>query len=73
MRSDPDGEMVAPLLPAASGADEENVRLNSRSDRGEPAPSELEALLIDHSLQTATLLRLSRSRPAELRLFRLLL
>ncbi len=31
------------------------------------------AVLIDHGLQTATLLRLSRSRPAELRLFHLLL
>jgi hypothetical protein len=30
-------------------------------------------VLIDHGLQTATLLRLSRSRPAELRLFHLLL
>ena len=65
--------MVAPLPPAASGADEENVHLSSWSDRGEPSSSEREAFLIDHGLQTATLLRLSRSRPAELRLFRLLL
>jgi hypothetical protein len=49
------------------------VRLSSWSDRGEPSGSELEAFLIDHGLQTATLLRLGRSRPAELRLFRLLL
>lgn len=38
-----------------------------------PGAKEREAFLIDQSLQTSTLLRLSRTRPAESRLFQLLL
>lgn len=38
-----------------------------------PGPKEREAFLLDQSLQTSTLLRLSRTRPAESRLFQLLL
>jgi len=39
----------------------------------DPSPAEREQFLLNQGLQSATLLRLSRTRPAELRLFQLLL
>ena len=66
------GELVIPALLALSPL--QLLALSTaRVEESEPSGSEREAFLIDHGLQTATLLRLSRSRPAELRLFRLLL
>lgn len=46
---------------------------SARVEEVDPSPAEREAFLLDQSLQTATLLRLSRIRPAESRLFQLLL
>lgn len=46
---------------------------SARVEEADPSPAEREAFLLDQSLQTGTLLRLSRTRPAESRLFQLLL
>lgn len=46
---------------------------SSRVEEIEPSDQERQEFLIQHCLQTATLLRLSRTRPAEARLFQLLL
>lgn len=45
----------------------------ARVEEMEPTPEQREAFLLDQSLQTSTLLRLCRVRPAESRLFQLLL
>jgi hypothetical protein len=53
------------------------VRLHALSaaqvEEAHPTPEEREAFLLQQCLQTSTLLRLSRTRPAESRLFQLLL
>jgi len=46
---------------------------NSRVEEVDPSEQERQEFLIQHCLQTATLLRLNRIRPAEARLFQLLL
>ncbi len=46
---------------------------SARVEEAIPSPQEREAFLLDQSLQSSTLLRLSRIRPAESRLFQLLL
>lgn len=46
---------------------------SARVEEADPSPQEREAFLLDQSLQSSTLLRLSRTRPAEARLFQLLL
>jgi CRP-like cAMP-binding protein len=46
---------------------------SARVEEVTPSPQERETFLLDQSLQTSTLLRLSRTRPAEVRLFQLLL
>ncbi|MEB3270405.1 MAG: Crp/Fnr family transcriptional regulator [Synechococcus sp.] len=57
--------MIAPLQLLSLSA--------ARVQEVDPSPAEREQFLLNQSLQIATLLRLSRTRPAELRLFQLLL
>jgi hypothetical protein len=66
------GDLVIPSL--ITVAPLQLLALSSaRVEEADPSPAEREAFLLDQSLQTATLLRLSRTRPAESRLFQLLL
>lgn len=66
------GDLVIPSLIAVAPL--QLLALSSaRVEEADPGPEDREAFLLDQSLQTATLLRLSRTRPAESRLFQLLL
>lgn len=66
------GELVIPGL--ITVAPLQLLALSStRIEAATPSPAERESFLLDQSLQTSTLLRLSRTRPAESRLFQLLL
>lgn len=66
------GELVIPSLITVTPL--QLLALSSaRIEEATPSPKERELFLLDQSLQTSTLLRLSRTRPAESRLFQLLL
>jgi|LakMenEpi03Aug12_release.lakeMendotaPanAssembly.Ray.scaffolds.fasta_scaffold23446_5 biotin operon repressor len=66
------GELVIPAL--ITVAPLQLLALSStRIEERNPSPEEREIFLLDQCLQTSTLLRLSRTRPAESRLFQLLL
>jgi CRP-like cAMP-binding protein len=66
------GDLVIPSLIAIKPL--KLLALSSaRVEEAVPSPQERETFLLDQSLQCSTLLRLSRIRPAELRLFQLLL
>lgn len=66
------GDLVIPSLIAVAPL--QLLALSSaRIEEAHPSPQEREAFLLDQSLQSSTLLRLSRIRPAESRLFQLLL
>jgi hypothetical protein len=66
------GDLVIPSLIAVAPL--QLLALSSaRVEEAIPSPQEREAFLLDQSLQSSTLLRLSRIRPAESRLFQLLL
>ena len=66
------GELVIPSLIAVTPL--QLLALSAAHvSAADPSPQEREAFLINQSLQTSTMLRLSRSRPAESRLFQLLL
>lgn len=66
------GDLVMPSLIAVAPL--QLLALSSaRVEEIHPNPKEREAFLLDQSLQSSTLLRLSRIRPAESRLFQLLL
>jgi hypothetical protein len=66
------GELVIPSLITVKPL--QLLALSStRIEETTPGPEERETFLLDQCLQTSTLLRLSRTRPAESRLFQLLL
>lgn len=66
------GELVIPSL--ITVAPKQLLALSAaRVQEVDPSPEEREGFLLNQSLQTSTLLRLSRTRPAESRLFQLLL
>jgi hypothetical protein len=66
------GDLVIPSLITVTPV--QLLALSSaRVEEAIPSPQEREAFLLDQSLQSSTLLRLSRIRPAESRLFQLLL
>ena len=66
------GELVIPSLIAVTPL--QLLALSAAHvSAADPSPQEREAFLINQSLQTSTMLRLSRSRPAESRLFQFLL
>lgn len=66
------GELVIPSLIAVAPL--QLLALSAaRVEEASPSAEEREAFLFHQSLQIATLLRLSRCRPAELRMFQLLL
>jgi hypothetical protein len=66
------GDLVIPSL--ITVAPLQLLALSSaRIEEADPGSQERETFLLDQSLQTSTLLRLSRTRPAESRLFQLLL
>jgi hypothetical protein len=66
------GDLVIPSLIAVAPL-RHRALSSARVEEAEPEPEEREAFLLDQSVQTATLLQLSRTRPAESRLFQLLL
>jgi len=66
------GDLVIPSLITVAPLQLQALS-SARVEEADPSPQEREAFLLDQSLQTSTLLRLSRTRPAESRLFQLLL
>lgn len=66
------GDLVIPSLIMV--APQQLLALSAaRVQEVDPSPEEREGFLLNQTLQTSTLLRLSRTRPAESRLFQLLL
>lgn len=66
------GDLVIPSLVTLSPMHLQALS-SARVEEAHPSRGEREAFLLDQCLQTSTLLRLSRARPAESRLFQLLL
>lgn len=66
------GDLVMPALVTLSPVQLQALSA-ARVEEAHPSREQREAFLLDQCLQTSTLLRLSRARPAESRLFQLLL
>lgn len=66
------GDLVIPALVTLSPVHLQALSA-ARVEEANPSREQREAFLLDQCLQTSTLLRLSRARPAESRLFQLLL